>query len=280
MLPSSFSIDQAEFLKIFSDCGGTDGNYLITHFPRYLYTLNTLLSTWNGDRKRVLDVGGGWLHQAVLFRLAGFDVTSCDLSSVIWWQVRSAADRHGIPIVPYENLAAPAELEALPPESFDVILFCEIIEHITFNPVRMWKALYRLLAPGGRIVVCTPSVYSLQGPLWSPERWRRRMGVGLRVDDILMIPDTAPHWKEYSLNELQRYFRLLSRDFRIAKALQVDGLYAEPWRGWKLRAARLLKRHVPPLRQNIHMEIALPAKSEGITITPGWDWPPPNYTIP
>ena len=270
---------EARLQQIFSECGGTDGNYLSTHYKRFAFTLECFASTWNGGA-RLLDVGGGWLHQGVLFRLAGFEVTSTDIGSMIWAPAQAAADRFGIPYIGFESLAAPVELEALPEASFDVILFAEIIEHITFNPVRMWKALYRLLAPGGRIVVSTPSVYSLQSSLWDPRRWIRRMGLGLPVDEILMVKDTAHHWKEYSVNELQRYFRLLSRDFRIAKALQVDGLYHEPWRGNTLRLARALKRAIPPLRQNIHLEVELPERREGIRIEPGWIWPGRDYSIP
>jgi 2-polyprenyl-3-methyl-5-hydroxy-6-metoxy-1,4-benzoquinol methylase len=274
------AIAYEDFLKLFEECGGADSSYLETHYKRFVFTLDEFLRTWDWRGKRLLDVGGGLMHQAILFRLAGFDVTSADLSSIIWPRARAVAERHGVIILPFESLAAPVELEALSPQSFDVILFAEIIEHITFNPVRMWKALYRVLAPGGRIVISTPSVYSLQGRLWDVPRWRARMGTGLRVDEILLLHDTSPHWKEYSMKELQRYFRLLSRDFHISKTLYVDGQYPEPWSGWRLSAARFLKRRLPPLRQNIHLEVDLTVRREGISIAPGWHWPAPDNSIP
>ena len=269
-----------DFLKLFEECGGTDSNYLETHYKRFVFTFDEFLRSWDWRGKRVLDVGGAWMHQAILFRLAGFDVTAADIPSMIFWQARAVAERHGVTILPFESLAAPVELEAHSPDSFDVIVFAEIIEHITFNPVRMWKALYRLLAPGGRIVISTPSVYSLQGRLWDVPRLRARMGTGIRVDEILLVADNSPHWKEYSMKELQRYFRLLSRDFHISKTLYVDGLYPEPWNGWRLCAARFLKRRLPPLRQNIHLEVDLPVRREGITIAPGWNWPARDNSIP
>lgn len=272
-------INYPEFVALFRECGEVDENYLKTHFARYVSTRDEFLSTWDWRGRRLLDIGALHLHQSVLFRLAGFEVTATDLPMLVWPQIRAAADRFGIRLAPCQNLAWPVELEAMPPASFDVILFSEIIEHITFNPVRMWKALHRLLAPGGRIVITTPSVYSLQGSLFDLVRWRRHMGVGIRVEEILKYVDTVPHWKEFSIKELQRYFRLLSTDFTISKALYVDGIYDEPWTGWKLRGARLLKRRFPPLRQNIHMEIELTNGGAGIDITPGYDWVPPDYTM-
>jgi 2-polyprenyl-3-methyl-5-hydroxy-6-metoxy-1,4-benzoquinol methylase len=273
------AIPYDDFLKLFEDCGGTHADYLETHYKRSVFTVDEFLRTWDWRGKRLLDVGGCWMHQAILFKLAGFDVTSAEIASMILSQARSAAKHHGVAILPFETLIAPVELEALPPESFDVVHFAEIIEHITFNPVRMWKALYRLLTPGGRIIVSTPSVYSLQGRLWDVPRWCARMGTGIRVDEILLVHDYSPHWKEYSVKELQRYFRLLSGDFHISKTLYVD-LYTEPWSGWKLSAARFLKRRLPPLRQNIHLEVDLTARREGITIVPGWNWPAPDNSIP
>lgn len=272
-----------ELLALFRECGEVDqptADYMKTHFARYAFTRDEFLATWDWRGRRLLDIGALHLHQSLLFKLAGFEVTATDLPMLVWPQIRTAADRHGIRLAPCANLACPVELEALPADSFDVILFSEIIEHITFNPVRMWKALYRLLAPGGRIVVTTPSVYSLQGPLLDLARWRRRMGVGIRVEEILQYVETVPHWKEFSAKELQRYFRLLSKDFAITKALHVDGMYDEPWKGWKLRGARFLKRHIPPLRQNIHLEVELTSRGAGIDITPGWGWVPPDYSIP
>lgn len=280
MTADAASISFDEFARLFEPCGGTDGVYLRDHFARFAYTLREFSSTWDGKGRRLLDVGGGWMHQAVLFRQAGFEVTSADIATMIWEPAKAAARVHGFRILPFASLAAPVEIESLPPDSFDVILFSEIIEHITFNPVRMWKALYRVLAPGGRIVVSTPSYYSLQGRFWDPARLAARMGGGLLVDEILLVHDTAPHWKEYSMRELHRYFRLLSPDFRIAKSLHVDGLYPEPWTGARRAAARVLKRHVPPLRQNLHVEVELAAKSAGIAIEPGWHWPKADYRVP
>lgn len=43
-------------------------------------------------------------------------------------------------------------------ESFDVVLYCEIIEHLLMNPVHTLKEIRRILKPGGLLVVTTPNV--------------------------------------------------------------------------------------------------------------------------
>ena len=45
----------------------------------------------------------------------------------------------------------------LPDSSVDLVLFCEILEHLAFNPILTWKQIYRVLCPGGRIVLTTPN---------------------------------------------------------------------------------------------------------------------------
>jgi SAM-dependent methyltransferase len=45
--------------------------------------------------------------------------------------------------------------------SFDVVLYCEIIEHLLMNPVHTLTEIRRVLKPGGLLVVTTPNVARL-----------------------------------------------------------------------------------------------------------------------
>lgn len=54
----------------------------------------------------------------------------------------------------------------LPEETFDVITMQHAIEHLP-NPARTLRCAYRLLRPGGRLVVVTPNVNSLARRLFS-----------------------------------------------------------------------------------------------------------------
>ena len=46
-------------------------------------------------------------------------------------------------------------------DSFDVVLFCEMIEHMTMNPLAALREIHRVLKPGGVLVLTTPNVSRL-----------------------------------------------------------------------------------------------------------------------
>lgn len=265
-------MDHEELADILAAHGGTDRDYLKHHFPRFKHTLDEFLRGWPPSRgARVLDVGAHWLHQSLLWRRAGFSLTAVDLPVTLDMQsVQSLAAAEGIQLIKESNLAEGAALATLPDDGFDVVLMAETIEHLTFNPVAMWRQVYRVLRPGGRIVVTTPNYYALRGRAWNWPRFRQGFGGGIDVHEILHTMTYGHHWKEYALRELIYYFCVLSEDFNCVKALHVEeyapGYMAKP-ATWM---SRQLERRIPLLRPNLHVEIEIRHKQSGIRVAPGW----------
>jgi len=273
--PGAMSADLSfdDFSAIFARHGCPAGRYLRKGYRRFLATRRLLMEAVavSAPGPRMLDVGAHCLHQSVLYAMDGFRVTAADMTSVIGNPAtRSVAAEFGIRLVAYGDLSDPRELDGLPADSFDVILFAEILEHITFNPAAMWKSIYRLLSPGGRIVVTTPNYFGRRGG--GVARDLRSIlslrGAGISVRDILEVNTYGHHWRLYSARDIREYFRILSPDFSIARIAYFDTGRERPG------AARLIKRRIrqaaPLFRDALYVEIGLPVKRAGITVRTHW----------
>ena len=260
----------AAFEALFAAQGGTPLEYLRPHYPRFVATQREFLSTWKRSGGRMLDLGAHWLHQSVLYATQGFDVVAVDLPMTLELDnVRRLAAAHSIELVVEPDLERAQALRGIPDDSIDVVLFTEIIEHITFNPVAMWREVYRVMRPGARIVVTTPNAYALRGRIWQWLRFLRGRGSGLSVHDILRTRTYGHHWKEFSRTEVAEYFLALSSDFFCAKALLRRDFDSGPV-GPRTLLARGIEAIIPMLRPNLHVEIELRGKSHGINVEPAW----------
>lgn len=270
--PGYMPSDLHSYLQLFADHGDTDVAYAVHHWPRYNRTKEEILRTRPlPGRARVLDVGAHWLHQTVLYATDGCAVTALDLPVTLEQpNVRSMAEALDIRLAVERDLENPTALADVPDDHFDLILFTEIIEHITFNPVAMWREFYRVLKAGGRIVVTTPNYYARRGRLWDMRRFAGRFGGGLDVAQILALHTHAHHWKEYSLRELVYYFSMLSPDFNCIKAAHLEE-YSESYLGVPAsRFGRWLERRLPLLRPALHLEAEIREKQHGVRIEPHW----------
>jgi SAM-dependent methyltransferase len=146
------------------------------------------------------------------------------------------------------------------------VLFCEILEHLAFNPVDLWKEIYRVLRAPGRIVLTTPNANYWPHLNRAIQRLQTGHGWGPTVADIMTVGTFGHHWKEYTAREVEEYFARLSADFRVSRC------------EFEQTAHNVITdlRGAPPLPADelsydtMFMEIALDAKSSGISIDPPW----------
>ena len=152
---------------------GTDFKY-IDHYQKDAYTSDYFAErdsgTEHSERRvreyiasqisekkgRILDVGCGKGWVAELFCPFGFEVISMDISLR---NTSKALKKH-----PFENHhAVVADVFSLPflTNSFDIIIASEIIEHVQ-NPAVFIEKLFRVLKPGGNLIITTPYKEKLQ----------------------------------------------------------------------------------------------------------------------
>jgi len=112
-----------------------------------------------------------------------------------------------------------------PDASFDVVSFCEIIEHLLMDPLHALREIHRVLQPGGHVVVTTPNVSRLENVL--------RVVGGVNIyDPYSAHTPYGRHNREYTMDELVRLLAFagfeVERQFTADAHSPVEPLEARP----------------------------------------------------
>ncbi|HEX5709201.1 MAG TPA: methyltransferase domain-containing protein [Pyrinomonadaceae bacterium] len=135
--------------------------YADVHARRFVETLKFLPDLPSGAR--VLELGAVPYYMTCLL-VRHFDLSVEPLS---FYEVETdERARHVVESALYgeryefEYRACNVERDLFPfdDESFDLVLCCEILEHLLINPSHMLYESHRVLRPGGRLLVTTPNV--------------------------------------------------------------------------------------------------------------------------
>jgi 2-polyprenyl-6-hydroxyphenyl methylase/3-demethylubiquinone-9 3-methyltransferase len=243
---------------------GGDTAYFQYHERRFRRHLETL-SAIGVAGARILDVGSHYLHLGGALRLLGAEVTALDVGEFQRLPfVAERAARLGVATEVVRDLGAGDFLPGTPDDSYDLVVFCEILEHITFNPVAFWRRVHALLRPGGVIYITTPNALRLPNLLPTLQRAVLLRGIGIDVEAILTHVTYGHHWKEYSAGEIRTYFARLSPDFSVE--VRPYHYRQSPPRASALKRAgvglvRVIGNSIPAFREELEVIVRLRDKS-------------------
>jgi SAM-dependent methyltransferase len=202
--------------------------YLNDHVYRYIETFNLISSIIGKGRfiKRVLDVGSGFGHMASLLKFFFNSQVYCiDFQE----KLESILSHRGISFKCID-----LEKEKIPFDDnyFDLILFCEVIEHLSPYCARnVLSEIYRILSLDGYLLLTTPA-----------------RGLFSKIFNILAKPkhsgkktsERAIHVKIYEYKELQQLLQITG--FTTIKAI-----CSEAWETSQL-SIRGLPKQLRPIR--------------------------------
>ncbi|HWP85662.1 MAG TPA: glycosyltransferase, partial [Terriglobia bacterium] len=198
-----------------SFCGASENerSYFQTHLARYLATLRLLPPASPGQR--LLELGAAFHHLTPALRLLkGYqDIRCTDIwqgASQIQRQVRSADGSHCFQF-PVDNFDVESAPWPYPDAFFDVVLCCELLEHLSRDPMLVLSEINRVLAAGGLLLLTTPNIASAKSAAYV-----------LRGDSPYIYGQYEPngrptdrHNREYTAGEVQRL--VAAAGFRILR---------------------------------------------------------------
>ena len=98
---------------------------------------------------KILEIGSGLGYMTFALRRTGFDAIGMDISAVA---VENATQRFG----PFYQQADLKDWSLRYPQTYDVVLMAELIEHVP-EPGNLIQMAVKLLKPGGKLVMTTPN---------------------------------------------------------------------------------------------------------------------------
>jgi hypothetical protein len=108
-------------------------------------------------------------------------------------------DLAGLGIATFEWDANEPLFSSLHCRQHDLVLFCEVIEHLNRWPIEVLRDVYDLLAPGGKLILTT--VNFVRGT----NRLRMLVGKSPLINPFERNPDGTNHIREYTVQELEQY---------------------------------------------------------------------------
>jgi SAM-dependent methyltransferase len=154
--------DPAEAAKLLSVLPEGTQDYHRIHLNRYLVTLDRL---WGMPRNtRVLEVGAAPFGMSLLMEKFLFDRVEV---------TGFAEDGSKSPLAVYVEPVPFDQSRTMkcfntettpwpfPNESFDLVVACEILEHLCLDPMHAMSEINRVLVPGGKLLVTTPNAVGI-----------------------------------------------------------------------------------------------------------------------
>jgi len=225
--------------------------YLRIALRRFIYTLQ-ILPDGNG---RLLEIGAHpYFISLLLGRFTSYQLTFLNYFGDAYPKHSSQSlIRPDGPEVTFEfdNINVEKEIMPYDDDVFDVVIMCEVLEHLVNDPVQALLEIKRVLKPDGVFVMTTPNVVR-------PENVARLLAGQNVYDQYSGYGPYGRHNREYTVDEMRHLLKDL--------AFEIDELFTSDIgrnRADKFYSAEKFKDLIWAMKDNLGQHIFVRARNRG-----------------
>lgn len=190
-----FNEIEIELKGINSEVGKWSLAYLSSHKNRYRSDLEIIEVYYKNGR--ILEVGALPCHMTYCLKKMNYPVVSLDINPK---RMQKFIEKHKLNVIKCN-----IEENKLPfdDNTFGLILFNELFEHLRIDPIFTLKEINRVLKPDGVMVLTTPNLYSLTRII----SFNIGRGFGNPYKEFMKLHDLGHtgHVREYSTEEIRQF---------------------------------------------------------------------------
>jgi len=214
--------------------------YLSIAFLRYVSIINLIWEMYDRVKiSEVLDIGASFGHIDFLIRkLFNFNVYAIDIQQSAHEQLRKILENEGIEYRFCDILNEPIPFQE---DYFDVVLFCDVLEHLPIHPASIFNEIKRILRSGGNLILTTDNVANIRNIC--------HLVLGKNIIEQIHSDETWQkfYWRHLRFYTLSECISLLrGSGFEIIQARFVDASKVK-----KFRILNVLSKVYPPFRDHI-----------------------------
>ena len=228
----------------------SSSEYIHHHRHEYIRTVRDIISyaPLNGGEIRVLEIGAFFGVVCMALSYLGYTVTAADIPEYI--ELPAQVERYAKYGIKTKGIRLEEFILPFDDEIFDVIIMCEVLEHLNFNPLPLLKEINRIGKPQSIFYLSLPNLASI----YNRKRFLFGDSVGLTVDSFYgqldpKVPEIANgHWREYTLSETRQMLEPLG--YRMTHQYYFSLGETQPVSGIRKRMARALFERFPAFKEN------------------------------
>lgn len=225
-------------------------NYVLKHRHEYIRTVRDVLKHCPPGQGgvKVLEIGAFFGVVCIALASLGYEVTASDIPEYI--EHPEQVERYKKYGIRTKGVRLEGFILPFADEEFDVIIMCEVLEHLNFNPLPLLKEINRIGAPGSVFYLALPNIASI----YNRRRLVSGQSIGIEVAEFFMQLDPKDslvangHWREYTAGEIRQMLEPLG--YRIADQYYFSLGETQPVDSLRRRLARMFYRRFPSLKEN------------------------------